>query len=198
MEVALTRVEVTQVGSTVKNTLKVLPPEDKKKCQQKFVVGDDTGAVTCFGLKKEELQVCGVSASFCFIRKLLSCCDFSLCNRSFSRLRVKEKSQLLSSPVLSTRGTKSMLRTVPSFKDCGEKCVFFLSHVSIFPLFLFHLYLIKLLVGYLSFSIIYVFWSLVLSRIFSFFFPLPSFEGLAPLIRPFCALSVNVFLGCSL
>lgn len=56
MELSLSKIDLFQVGSTSKNTLKVLPAEDGAK-QQKVVVGDETGAVTCIGLKKEEVQV---------------------------------------------------------------------------------------------------------------------------------------------
>ena len=51
MELTLTRQELLQVSSTCRKTMRLLPLGKKK--QQKVVVGDETGTVQCFGMKKD-------------------------------------------------------------------------------------------------------------------------------------------------
>ena len=51
MELSLTRQELLQVSSTCRKTMRLLPLGKKK--QQKVVVGDETGTVQCFGMKKD-------------------------------------------------------------------------------------------------------------------------------------------------
>lgn len=54
MELDLVRHDYTQVGSLKYNTLRLL--KSAKGKSDKLVVGDDTGLVTCFSIKKGELQ----------------------------------------------------------------------------------------------------------------------------------------------
>lgn len=54
MELSLTRQELLQVSATCRKTMRVLPLGKKK--QQKVVVGDDSGAVKCFGMKKDVVE----------------------------------------------------------------------------------------------------------------------------------------------
>eukprot|EP00742_Colponemidia_sp_Colp-10_P003875 GILJ01004126.1.p1 GENE.GILJ01004126.1~~GILJ01004126.1.p1 ORF type:complete len:722 (+),score=149.58 GILJ01004126.1:87-2252(+) len=54
MDLSLARVDLTQVASTARKTLKVLPSSKKKN--QAVVVGDDAGIVTCFSMRKGELR----------------------------------------------------------------------------------------------------------------------------------------------
>ena len=51
MELSLTRQEILQTSATCRKTMRLLPLGKKK--QQKVVVGDDTGVVKCFGMKKD-------------------------------------------------------------------------------------------------------------------------------------------------
>ena len=57
MELTLSRVDLLQVSSTSRNTLRLLPLS--KRTTQKVVIGDNSGVVHCFGVKKGE-----ASASF--------------------------------------------------------------------------------------------------------------------------------------
>eukprot|EP00743_Colponemidia_sp_Colp-15_P004203 GILK01004535.1.p1 GENE.GILK01004535.1~~GILK01004535.1.p1 ORF type:complete len:722 (-),score=169.57 GILK01004535.1:175-2340(-) len=54
MDLSLARLDLTQVASTARKTLKVLPSSKKKN--QAVVVGDDAGIVTCFSMRKGELR----------------------------------------------------------------------------------------------------------------------------------------------
>ena len=54
MELSLTRQELLQVSSTCRKTMRLLPLGKKK--QQKVVVGDDTGVMQCFGMKKDQVE----------------------------------------------------------------------------------------------------------------------------------------------
>ena len=55
MELTLHRQDLVQVSATCRKTMRLLPM-GKKKQQQKVVVGDDTGALLCFGMKKDQLE----------------------------------------------------------------------------------------------------------------------------------------------
>jgi hypothetical protein len=63
MELSLSRVDLLQVGTTSRNTLKLLPLS--KRSTQKVVVGDNSGVIHCFGVKKGQ-------ASESFVSKPLS------------------------------------------------------------------------------------------------------------------------------
>ena len=54
MELSLERVDLTQVQTTCRKTMRLLPLG--KKRQQKVVVGDETGSLLCFGMKKTEVE----------------------------------------------------------------------------------------------------------------------------------------------
>ena len=54
MELSLTRMELLQVSATSRKTMRLLPKGKKK--QQNVVVGDDSGSVLCFGMKKEQIE----------------------------------------------------------------------------------------------------------------------------------------------
>lgn len=54
MELDLRRVDYLQVASVSRGTLQLLASQ--KSGTQKVVVGDDTGAITCFAIKKGEVR----------------------------------------------------------------------------------------------------------------------------------------------
>ncbi|XP_078457100.1 BBSome complex member BBS7 isoform X1 [Lampetra fluviatilis] len=54
MELNLSRVDYLQVGVTSQKTMKLLPPSGRR-AMQKVAVGDQTGVLTCFGIKKGEV-----------------------------------------------------------------------------------------------------------------------------------------------
>lgn len=58
----VSRFDFLNVGPTSRQCLKVLPLGSKEK-QQRVVVGDNTGMVTCFGTKKRETAV----SYFCYL-----------------------------------------------------------------------------------------------------------------------------------
>ena len=51
MELSLVRQDIYQVSSTCRKTLRLLPPGKKRR--QQLVVGDDTGSIVCFGVRKD-------------------------------------------------------------------------------------------------------------------------------------------------
>ena len=55
MELSLSRVDLLQVSSTSRNTLRLLPLS--KRSTQKVVVGDNSGCLHCFGVRKGEAAV---------------------------------------------------------------------------------------------------------------------------------------------
>lgn len=57
MELSLRRRQLTQVGSTARDTMRVLPSKDTDNKTQKLVVGDDGGQVSCFKFKKGDSQL---------------------------------------------------------------------------------------------------------------------------------------------
>lgn len=54
MELSLHRQDLAQVSATCRKTLRLLPASKRKP--QKLVVGDDTGALFCFGMKRSEQE----------------------------------------------------------------------------------------------------------------------------------------------
>jgi len=54
MELTLNRQDLVQVSATCRKTMRLLP--SKKKQQQKVLVGDDTGSLLCFGMKRYEQE----------------------------------------------------------------------------------------------------------------------------------------------
>nr|CAB3225183.1 Bardet-Biedl syndrome 7 protein homolog [Phallusia mammillata] len=56
MELDLTAVDYVQVAVTDKKCMKILPNNDKRRVTQKVVVGDKSGVLQCFGMKKRELN----------------------------------------------------------------------------------------------------------------------------------------------
>ena len=54
MELELERRELTSVQTTARKTMRLLPKG--KKRQQQVVVGDQSGALICFGMKKDHLE----------------------------------------------------------------------------------------------------------------------------------------------
>ena len=54
MELSLERVDLHQVQTTCRKTTRLLP--QSKMRQQKVVIGDETGSLLCFGMKKGEIE----------------------------------------------------------------------------------------------------------------------------------------------
>jgi hypothetical protein len=54
MELSLERIELTQVGTTARKSTALLPKG--KKRQQHVVVGDQTGALLCFAMKRDHME----------------------------------------------------------------------------------------------------------------------------------------------
>lgn len=54
MELSLERLDLVQVGTTARKTTRLLPMG--KKRQQKVVVGDESGSLLCFGMKKDAYE----------------------------------------------------------------------------------------------------------------------------------------------
>jgi len=54
MDLSLSRQDLMQTSTMARKCMRLLP--QGKKRQQKVVVGDDTGALTCFGMKKDQLE----------------------------------------------------------------------------------------------------------------------------------------------
>ena len=54
MELTLNRQDLVQISATCRKTMLLLP--SAKKRQQKVVVGDDTGSVLCFGMRRYEQE----------------------------------------------------------------------------------------------------------------------------------------------
>jgi len=55
MELSFTRVDLLQVGQLNRKTLDVLPVANKQ--QQKIVVGDESGSIICFSIKRGDVVV---------------------------------------------------------------------------------------------------------------------------------------------
>ncbi len=60
MDLHFNTIAITQVGSTAKRSMVVLPSAKHK--QQKVAIGDDTGVVTCLTAKKGVYEVTRVGA----------------------------------------------------------------------------------------------------------------------------------------
>ena len=54
MELSLERIDLTQVQTTARKSTRLLPKG--KKRQQTVVVGDHSGALLCFGMKRDSIE----------------------------------------------------------------------------------------------------------------------------------------------